>query len=95
MMIFVEKRNEGDLARHNSLSFSTEENFTRNKRTNDKKATNKNGPLGGTCFSLSTTTISLSKCIGEEEERISKTLLERVLRGRENPKTTLTRWVCE
>ena len=35
------------------------------------------------------------KYLGEEEERISKTLLERVLRGRENPKTTLTRWVCE
>ena len=83
-------------SRATQFSLLFEKKTLRNKRTNDK-ATNKNGPLG-TCFSLSTTTISLSKFIGEEEEeeeeeRISKTL-ERVLRGRENPKTT-TRWVCE
>tara|TARA_B100000405_G_scaffold90851_1_gene63149 strand:- start:279 stop:587 length:309 start_codon:yes stop_codon:yes gene_type:complete len=92
------KNETKEISRDTILSPFQQKKTLRNKRTNDKKATNKNGPLG-TCFSLSTTTISLSKFIGEEEEeeeeeeRISKTL-ERVLRGRENPKTT-TRWVCE
>ena len=81
-----------------SLLFNRRKLYAIKERTT-KGDEQKRSSGGHLFFSLNDDLISLSKFIGEEEEeeeeeeRISKTL-ERVLRGRENPKTT-TRWVCE
>ena len=83
MMIFVEKNERRrSRATHHPFSFSTEENFTRNKRTNDEGDEQKRSSGGHLFFSLNDDDLSFQ--VYRRRRKHPKTLLERSSRTRKS-----------